>query len=132
MRRKFGIGGLTMAENKMEQVDFWIRYFKEHINTIGCVELDGLDCREVLALLQELADKKVDKQNKMKAVAQLFNKKLGEEFKIKYGDGLAFEAAVKFTKKNFRVKHLPLQDYWSWDNELLADLLTGKAVIVDD
>jgi hypothetical protein len=71
-------------------------------------------------------------ENKMEQVAAMFGKKLDEEFKIKYGDGLAFEAAVKFTKKNFRVKHLPLQDYWSWDNELLADLLTGKAVIVDD
>jgi hypothetical protein len=71
-------------------------------------------------------------KNKMEAVAQLFGKKLGEEFTVKYGDSLAFEAAVKFTKKNFRVKHLPLQDYWSWDNELLADLLTGKAVIVND
>lgn len=71
-------------------------------------------------------------KNKMAEVAQLFGKKLDEEFKIKYGDSLAFEAAVKFTKKNFRVKHLPFQDYWSWDNELLADLLTGRAVIVDD
>lgn len=70
--------------------------------------------------------------NKMEVIAALFGKKLGEEFKIKYGDGLAFEATVKFTKKNFRVKHLPLQDYWSWDNELLAALLKGKAVIVDE
>ncbi len=70
-------------------------------------------------------------ENKMSEVAAMFGKKLDEEFKIKYGDSLAFEAAVKFTKKNFRVKHL-LQDYWSWDNELLADLLTGRAVIVDD
>ena len=121
-----------MAENKMEPLYFWIRYFQKHTNTIGCVELDGLDCREVLALLQELADKKADKQNKMEAVAKLFGKRLGEEFKIKYGDSLAFEAAAKFTKKNFRVKHLPLQDYWSWDNELLASLLTGRAVIIDE
>jgi hypothetical protein len=70
-------------------------------------------------------------ENKMAEVAKLFGKKLGEEFKIKYGDGLAFEAAVKFTKNNFRVKHFPLQNYWSWDNELLADLLTGQVVIID-
>ncbi|MBO5629628.1 MAG: hypothetical protein J5965_11200 [Aeriscardovia sp.] len=83
-------------------------------------------------LLTFANDGRSESKNKMEEIAKLFGKKLDEEFKIKYGDGLAFEAAVKFTKKNFRVKHLPLQDYWSWDNELLADLLTGKAVIVDE
>lgn len=109
-----------MVENKMKQVDFWIRYFKEHTNTIGCVELDGLDCREVLALLQELADKKADKPNKMEAVAQLFGKKLGEEFKIKLFTGRVWIA--KFTSNGLKHCH----------NDYLKDLLTGEAVIIND
>lgn len=82
--------------------------------------------------LDNIKRKEQLQKNKMEQIAEMFGKKIDEGFKIKYGDGLAFEAAVKFTKKNFRVKHLPLQDYWSWDNELLADLLTGRAVIVND
>lgn len=82
--------------------------------------------------LDYIKRKKQLQKNKMEQVVRLFGKKLDEEFKVKYGDSLGFEAAVKFTKKNFRVKHLPFQDYWSWDNELLADLLAGRAVIVDD
>ena len=72
---------------------------------------------------------KPEDKNKMAEVAKLFGKKLGEEFKIKYGVGLDYEAVVKFTEKNFRVYHL---SYWGWDNNLLAELLTGKAVIVDE
>jgi hypothetical protein len=118
-----------MAENKMEQVDFWIRYFKEHINTIGCVELDGLDCREVLALLQELADKKVDKPNKMGVVAALFGKKLGEKFDVKYRD-------VKVKTCKFEERGLfyydRIDNEWRKNYAYLDYLIRGKAVIVND
>lgn len=119
-----------MAEKKMKQVDFWIRYFKEHINTIGCVELDGLDCREVLALLQELADKKVDKPNKMEAVAQLFGKKLGEEFWIR-DNKIDLTMYARFTERGLETKDGLFDDYVpisTW----LEMLLTGEVVIVDD
>jgi hypothetical protein len=117
-----------MAENKMEAVDFWIRFFKEHTNTIGCVELDGLDCREVLALLQELADKKVDKPNKMAEVAAMFGKKLGEEFSVKYQISKykwCIEYHLAFTDKG-------ITHYGKSKDIILRQLLTGKAVIVDD
>jgi hypothetical protein len=117
-----------MAENKIEQVDFWIRYFKEHTNTIGCVELDGLDCREVLALLQELADKKVDKQNKMEAVAQLFGKKLGERFTIAIR-GARYGAIFTQAGLDLAGAENPFLDL---DVYLLEALLTGEAEIVED
>lgn len=65
----------------------------------------------------------------MKEIASMFGKELNEEFKVKYGVDLRFEAVVKFTEKDFRVYHL---SYWGWDNQLLADLIKGKAVIVND
>jgi hypothetical protein len=122
-----------MVENKMEKLDFWIRYFKEHTNTIGCVELDGLDCREVLALLQELADKKVDKPNKMSQVAALFGKRLGEEFTVSvpqydvYGE-IKDTVPVKgwFDSRGFRSGQIMIADSY-----IFAELLEGEAVIVD-
>jgi hypothetical protein len=120
-----------MAEKKMKQVDFWIRYFKEHTNTIGCVELDGLDCREVLALLQELADKKADKPNKMEAVAQLFGKKLGEDFKMKWEN---VEYMCEFTARGLRCYPPAKNDIrinYS-NNDWLFLLLIGEAVITNE
>jgi hypothetical protein len=38
----------------MEQLDFWIRYFNEHIGTDGYVELDSLDSVRILEFLKEL------------------------------------------------------------------------------
>lgn len=43
-----------MKDNKTEQLDFWIRYFNEHIGTVGYAELDALDSVEILELLKEL------------------------------------------------------------------------------
>ncbi len=119
-----------MAENKMEPLYFWIRYFKEHINTIGCVELDGLDCREVLALLQELAAKKVDKPNKMEVVAALFGKELGEEFVVK--DKYKTEWHCKFTMRGLMYLDKTFFDWQKSGDYLLQFLLTGRAVIVDE
>jgi hypothetical protein len=113
-----------VAENKMSQVDFWIRYFKEHINTIGCVELDGLDCREVLALLQELADKKEDKPNKVEAVAALFGERLNHNFKIKH-----LKSYFKFTNEGLMVWVKEAGCYLPVPYDLFMDLLRGKREI---
>jgi hypothetical protein len=117
-----------MTENKMEQVDFWIGFFKEHINTIGCVELDGLDCREVLALLQELADKKVDKPNKMAEVAALFGKQLGEEFTVRYEDKVK---KWKFDERGL-LYHNVKENEWRKNYGYLDFLIRGKAVIINE
>lgn len=64
-------------------------------------------------------------ENKMEAVAQLFGKKLGEEFKIIYkGENYI----AYFRNEGLRVRGLFCL---TWDNALVA-LLTGRAVIVDD
>jgi hypothetical protein len=113
-----------MAENKMEQVDFWIRYFKEHINTIGCVELDGLDCREVLALLQELADKKVDKPNKMEQIAKLFGKRLNQNFEIKH-----LKLHFRFTNAGLMFWEKETGCYLPAPHDVFMELLRGKREI---
>ena len=65
-------------------------------------------------------------ENKMEAVAQLFGKRLGEEFTLRYGE-VAVKAEFNFdglyiTTKNFHAIHA------NW----LQHLLTGRAVVGDD
>ena len=120
-----------MAENKMEQVDFWIRYFKEHTNTVGCMELDGLDCREVLALLQELADKKADKPNKMEQIAKMFSKELGEVFSVEFVKGSLGRNKNFASCCYFKADGLFCEDRGPCEI-MLNDLLTGKAVIINE
>lgn len=64
-------------------------------------------------------------RNKMAEVAALFDKKLGEEFKILYKDE---NYIAYFRNEGLKVRGLFCL---TWDNALVA-LLTGKAVIVDD
>jgi hypothetical protein len=64
-------------------------------------------------------------ENKMEAVAQLFGKKLEEEFEIRYKNE---NYIAYFRDEGLRVRGLFCL---SWDNALVA-LLTGRAVIVDD
>lgn len=66
--------------------------------------------------------------NKMETVAKLFGKKLGEEFKIKLFTGRVWIA--KFTSNG--LKHCHNDSEWLRANDYLNDLLTGRAVIVDD
>lgn len=67
-------------------------------------------------------------ENKMAEVATMFGKELGEEFYIRNEND---KFIAKFTELNFRIKYCEA-DHWRWDNDLLADLLTGRAVIVDE
>lgn len=79
--------------------------------------------------IEEAADL-ARKPNKMQIVAAQFGKKLGEEFIVKgrYGDKIHcmfWEDGLKY--------HDGLFVSWGKaDDSRLADLLTGKAVIVDD
>jgi hypothetical protein len=118
-----------MAENKMEPLYFWIQYFNEHINT-SCVELDGLDCREVLALLQELAAKKVDKPNKMAEVAALKGKELNEPFMIE-SRVHKVNIKVRFTENGMEYFDDSCGRWYPTD-AFMTELLTGQAVIVNE
>jgi hypothetical protein len=64
-------------------------------------------------------------ENKMEAVAAMFGKKLGEEFKIIYKDE---NYIAYFRNEGLRVRGLFCL---TWDNALVA-LLTGRAVIVNE
>lgn len=66
-------------------------------------------------------------ENKMEAVAQLFGKKLGERFTVKWG----FMFDCRFDEYGLYVLNVPpFSDYFM--ERLLYDLLKGEAVIVDD
>ena len=72
-------------------------------------------------------------ENKMEAVAQLFGKKLGEEFTIKRSFGFDFEG--HFSERGFVFWGEDATNNKCWysdDGRLILELLTGKAVIVDD
>lgn len=67
--------------------------------------------------------------NKMEAVAQLFGKKLGEEFRAQntHGDN----RAVMFCEEGVMMRP-GLNHTWFNNKWWLNDLLTGEAVIVDE
>ena len=68
-------------------------------------------------------------ENKMKAVAQLFNKKLGERFSVKRDD-MIFDC--RFTKHGLDTFGVYENPYMSFDVFILEELLTGRVVIVNE
>lgn len=62
-------------------------------------------------------------ENKMAEVAKLFDKKLGEEFVIR--DTYRYQITAKFSEEGILIYHVV-------GREWLNELLTGKAVIVND
>lgn len=72
-------------------------------------------------------------ENKMEQVAAMFGKKLNEEFTVQNFSGYRYN--MKFTINGFYVVPTDFRDNaldWGWDNDLLKNMLTGKAVIVDE
>ena len=67
-------------------------------------------------------------ENKMADVAKLFGKKLDEEFIIAVRQ---VEYVALFSHDGLEIFDTSC-DFWMVDYEILGDLLTGKAVIVDD
>ena len=67
--------------------------------------------------------------NKMEAVAQLFGKKLGERFTVERDHDI-FDC--RFMKSGFETSCAYENPYMDFDCFILEELLTGKAVIVDD
>jgi hypothetical protein len=68
---------------------------------------------------------KCGQANKMEQVAAIFNKKLNEEFTIKY-EGRRYKAYFK--KSGIRVYAM----YYDWWDSVLIGLLTGEATIIND
>lgn len=66
-------------------------------------------------------------ENKMEAVAQLFGKKLGEEFKMRY---LSNIIKAMFTEHGLEEHFLTSE--WMLNGELLQMLLAGEVVIIND
>ena len=98
-------------------------------------ELVELRKEQVLAGAMRIIQKHyADKPNKMEAVAQLFGKKLGEEFTVsvprydEYGE-IKDKVSVKggFGSRGFQSEQIMLADSY-----IFAELLEGKAVIVDE
>ncbi|MSV24209.1 hypothetical protein FYJ78_03210 [Selenomonas sp. WCA-380-WT-3B 3/] len=70
-----------------------------------------------------------DKPNKMEVVAALFGKKLGERFTVER-DHDRFEC--EFSTCGFRVRGAYDTPYMDFSCFILEDLLTGRAVVVDE
>ena len=64
-------------------------------------------------------------ENKMAEVAQLFGKKLGEEFAVMY-KGNVYRAY--FRTNGIRVRAM----YHAFWDSVLIELLTGEAVVIND
>jgi hypothetical protein len=67
--------------------------------------------------------------NKMEIIAQLFGKRLGERFTVKR-DNMMFDC--RFTKHGLDTFGVYENPYMDFDCFIFMDLLTGRAVIVDD
>ena len=65
-------------------------------------------------------------ENKMEQVAQMFSKKLGEEFTVKFG-----EAVVK-AEFNFEGLWITTKNFHAIHGVWLQHLLTGEAKIVEE
>lgn len=68
-------------------------------------------------------------ENKMEQVAALFGKKLGERFTVERDHDI-FDC--RFMKSGFETFCAYENPYMDFDCFILEELLTGKAVIVDD
>ena len=68
--------------------------------------------------------------NRIKPVAAMFGKELGEEFKVKtvYGDTIT----CRFTKRGIMAFDNMLLDWRLCRSDLMQELILGKAVIVND
>jgi hypothetical protein len=87
--------------------------------------------KQVLACALEIVQRYCgETPNKMKFVAALFGKKLGEEFTVK--DKYKTVWHCKFTKRGLLYLDKTFFDWQESGDYLLQFLLTGKAVIVDD
>ena len=67
--------------------------------------------------------------NKMEAVAKLFNKKLGERFSVKVDNQIYDCSFEEYGLNSYGAYENP---YLSFDAFILQELLTGTAVIDDD
>ena len=68
-------------------------------------------------------------ENKMEAVAQLFGKKLGEEFAVEDKHKTVWHC--KFTKRGLLYLDKSFFDWQESGDYLLQSLVTGKAVIIN-
>ena len=68
-------------------------------------------------------------ENKMKAVAKLFNKKLGERFTVKVDNQLYDCSFEEYGFYSYGAYENP---YLCFDAFILQELLTGTAVIVNE
>lgn len=113
-----------MAENKMEQAAT-MNNFDKLLGRNG--ELVELRKEQVLAgAMQIIQQHYADKQNKMEAVAQLFGKKMNEEFTAVIYDAVM---SCMFTHNGLKIK---MSDGWHTTNGgWLSCLLTGEAKIME-
>lgn len=75
-------------------------------------------------------------KNKMEAVAQLFGKKLGEEFLVELKDEYSIRHLGKRIWKmkldSDGLRYYIPNECWVFNRPILSDLLTGEATIINE
>lgn len=94
---------------------------------IVCDKTGWLEKNQLTPDVMDFEVEEADK-NKMEAVAQLFGKKLGEEFKVR---GKTQDYLMAFTETGLKLRQ-EMAYPELFENSFLRKLLTGEAVIVDD
>ena len=122
---------VIMAENKMEQAAT-MNNFDKLLGKNG--ELVELRKEQILAgAMRIIQQHYADKQNKMEAVAALFGKKIGEEFRVVSDNGLS--CICRFDENNI-LEFKDMRGRWIQNHAInyvmIGELLKGRAEIVEE
>jgi len=83
--------------------------------------------------LDDIKRKEQSQKNKMEAVAAMFGKKLGEEFKVKVNCTIDKIILCRFSKKGLCYQEDEKWNYeWFITDMVMAQLICGEAVIVNE
>ena len=125
-----------MAENMMCFPETWEEFRKQYrivdtekVYTNGIEMIPTFRVKQWLDHIESVKRSQQSEQNKMAQVAQMFGKKLGERFTI-YRDNKKIDAM--FMPSGFWLMGAYENPYVDVDAFVLMDLLTGRAVIVED
>lgn len=124
-----------MAESKMLFPETWEEFRKQYrivdtekVYTNGIEMIPTFRVEQWLDHMESVKRSQQSEQNKMAQIAQIFGKKLGEEFMARLE--VVFEFNCKFTNEG--LKQEIFDGGWYVNDNLLRRLLTGEAEIVGD
>ena len=113
-----------------EDLDNWILTIKSIIHgKKNSTEIFLLNWKELLMLLLELQECKEKSNNKMEKIGKMFNKKIGEDFKIQTKNGIRI---ARFGEGTFFVLEKTNKGIiWNKNADILMELISGEARIIE-